>query len=73
MATTGDYMPEEILGPYRLWHAAMREFLAASFKFTEYLSANELHAEDLGDWVEMVNTLLSFSPKVPNAEDIVRE
>jgi hypothetical protein len=67
---TGKWMSEDILGPYRLWRAAASEFLQATQMFTQHMEDNDLNAEDLGDWVEMVGTMLSFNPHVPPAEEI---
>ena len=72
--TTGNYMPEDILGPYRLWRAAAMEFADASQRYLDHMTDADgmVHGEDLSDWVDSIRTLLSFSPNVPNAEDIPR-
>jgi hypothetical protein len=65
-------MPESILEPYRAWLEASNGFCEVSDEFLEHMRVQGLNAEDLGDWVESIRTLISFSPHVPKAEDIPR-
>lgn len=64
---TGRFMPEEILQPYREWSDKATAFMFECHKFCEGPGRN---SEDLGDWVSMVATLLSFTPDVPSVEEL---
>jgi hypothetical protein len=67
MGSTGEMMGEEILAPYRTWSAAASDLMLAGHAFLGEMQRNGYEAEDLGDWIDSVTTLLSFTPHVPDA------
>lgn len=62
---TGTRMPERILQPYREWREKAIAFGDACAEF-ERIAPD---AEDLGDWVQGIHTILTFSPEVPPAPE----
>jgi hypothetical protein len=61
-------MPEEILGPYRIWTALQKEFASHCDGYLNAVTDDEgvIQGEDLSDWVETIRTLLSFTPQIPD-------